>query len=330
MVVMLFRPSPQVPQPMTQSVIMCYDAATANVKNIHEQMKTASVDITWVFVLTIFQALNTILWTTSYSEIRALHPKKEMESHVEIALDTIIRCQERWPGTGAAAQLYSKLAQACLKSYGQQETDIQPASKLWKDGFSFTDFTSEPIKNAIIPVAAEKSLSSSDTLYCTEACDKSPRLDHQYFLQQPELSMHDSYGNLPDAPTSFQTNFMFDISPFQVDRRFTYFPPENMQPSSLSEPSAKRSGPLLIKQETQEFNSIDSSYSIDPPPYSFGPSMHGNQDLDIEMSMGSLSHQQQAELIQDLEMNGLNEIEHLMNHSSDNENYMKSNSTILS
>jgi hypothetical protein len=81
------------------------------------QIDNPSVDITWVFLQSLFMAVNTILWSISYPEVRQLHAKVEVEEIVEIAISLINKCRDRWPGSAAAAQLYSKLAKACLKSY---------------------------------------------------------------------------------------------------------------------------------------------------------------------------------------------------------------------
>src|SRR6266487_844232 len=142
MIVTLLRPSPQVPKPSVRSAIMCYDASTANIKSQSRQMATAMVDITWIFLLTVFQALNTILWSVSYPEIRALHSREELEENVELALDIILKCRERWPGTASASELYRKLAKACLKSYDAKEHSHPPSSLSANSPSSLTDANS--------------------------------------------------------------------------------------------------------------------------------------------------------------------------------------------
>src|SRR5450432_4138631 len=120
--VFLFRPSPQVPKPSIRAANFCYDACAYNIKMQNQQMNNpSSVDITWIFLQSLFMALNTILWVTSFPEIRNNHSKEEVEELAEAAIRIITRCRERWPGSGSAAQLYSKLTKASLKSYTATE-----------------------------------------------------------------------------------------------------------------------------------------------------------------------------------------------------------------
>jgi len=79
MIVFLFRPSPQVPKPSVRAAILCYDASAYNIKMQDRQMDNPSVDITWIFLQSLFMAVNTILWTISYPEVRTLHSKEELE-----------------------------------------------------------------------------------------------------------------------------------------------------------------------------------------------------------------------------------------------------------
>ena len=68
----------------------------------------------------------------------------------------------------------------------------------------------------------------------------------------------------------------------------------------------------------------DPTYFMQPTPYSFGPHMYANESYDTEMRSGSLSQQQQIELMQSLETDGLTEIDNFMNLSQQYENPIKS------
>ena len=123
MIVLLFRPSPQVPQPSLRAARLCYDACVFNVAMQRAQIAKNSVDLTWIFTQSLFMALNTILWSLSYPEIRQEHPREEVQKHLDTVLDAILLASERWPGVTSALELYTNLVTACLKVYdGSSET----------------------------------------------------------------------------------------------------------------------------------------------------------------------------------------------------------------
>jgi hypothetical protein len=124
MIVFMFRPSPQVPEPSLRAAQRCYGASVFNVAMHHEQILTGSVDLTWIFTQSVFMALNTILWSLSYPEIRQEHPIEEVRGHLVTALDGIARAAERWPGVESAMRLYNSLVAACLKAYGTDESFV--------------------------------------------------------------------------------------------------------------------------------------------------------------------------------------------------------------
>ncbi|KAI9796497.1 MAG: hypothetical protein M1833_006165 [Piccolia ochrophora] len=126
-VIFLFRPSPQVPHPSVRAAKLCYDASEFNVRLQRKQIDDRSVDLTWVFVQCLFMAVNTVLWTMSYAEIRRLHPKDELESLLNTALEGVILCSERWPGVASAYGLYQRLVEASLKVYDVQDDSSPPA-----------------------------------------------------------------------------------------------------------------------------------------------------------------------------------------------------------
>ena len=326
MVVFLFRPSPQVPIPSVRSAIMCYDAVTQNIKTQSKQVDTAMVEITWIFLLTVFMAVNTILWTTSYPEIRALHPKEELEEHIDIALDIITKCRERWPGTAAASHLYSKLAKACLRSYNKNEVSHPPSSLSANSPSSLTDANS--------PSASEHSSATTGSLAQSQKAYQSPPRFGYVFDQMPEQIPALDYrsGHQPPPP-SFRSNSIFvNPSNMQSDRRFSYFPPDFTQPQTLPNAWNPQAGngpqphmhPPPMPVPVADPAIADPSYFMQPTPFSFGPHMYANESYDTEMRSGSLSEQQQVELMQCLETEGLTEIDNFMNLSYENPNPIKS------
>ncbi|KAG0159909.1 hypothetical protein PDIDSM_7436 [Penicillium digitatum] len=123
-IVLMYRPSPQIPEPTVYAAKTCYDAAISNIAMHKEQMITGSVDLTWVFVQALFMALNTVLWTLSYPEIRKEHTIEEVQGHLDMALEVIVFSAERWPGVQSAFLLYKRLVAACLKAYRTEESFV--------------------------------------------------------------------------------------------------------------------------------------------------------------------------------------------------------------
>ena len=67
----------------------------------------------------------------------------------------------------------------------------------------------------------------------------------------------------------------------------------------------------------------DPSYFLQPQAYGFGTHMFEDQNYDTDMRHGSLSQQQQIELMQSLETEGLTEIDNFMSMSAGYENSIK-------
>jgi hypothetical protein len=82
-----------------------------------KQIETKTVDMTWIFVQAIFMCVNTMLWTLSYSEVRRVHSREEVEGHMNVALESIRLSSERWPGVASAMELYYNLIGACMKIF---------------------------------------------------------------------------------------------------------------------------------------------------------------------------------------------------------------------
>lgn len=315
MIIFLFRPSPQVPKPSPQAAIKCYDASAFNIKMHQKQMETNMVDITWVFLLSLFMVINTILWTVSYPEVRVLHSREEVEEHLDIAIDTIVKSQERWPGTEAACQLYSKLAKACLRSYDTSESS-QPTSSLSANSpSSFADANS--------PSTSEiSSATTGSVAHSAKPLGIPPQFGY-VFDQMPEPISNFDY-SIPPSQPSFRSNSIF-MSPsnLQSDRRFSYFPPDFAQAPSLPnawEPAAASSQPQAMSNQSL----VESTYFTQSAPFSFAPHLFGEQICETGNSrQGSLSQQQQFELMQSLEADGPTEIDNFMNMSAQYENSMK-------
>jgi hypothetical protein len=117
MIIFLFRPSPQVPKPSVRAAKLCYDACEYNIHMTRKQIEAKNVDLTWIFTQAIFMAINHVLWSISYEEVRRLHPREEVERNLRVALESIGLASERWPGVESALELYQNLIAACIRCY---------------------------------------------------------------------------------------------------------------------------------------------------------------------------------------------------------------------
>lgn len=117
MIVFLYRPSPQVPRPSLSAALKCFDACEYNIYMHREQISKGNVDLTWIFTQSLFMAINTLLWSLSYVEVRRKHKRQDVEKHLEIAMEGIQLASDRWPGVASAVQLYHNLIIAIMKVY---------------------------------------------------------------------------------------------------------------------------------------------------------------------------------------------------------------------
>lgn len=237
MLIILYRPSPQVPQPSSRSARRCFESAAHVINLSSQQMIKAAVDITWVFLHTLFTSVNALLWSVSYADVRAAHKKEEAEKLVNTALEIMDQCVERWPGTASAAQLYPIFAKACLHSY-----NVRPEDSLLSSGKSLA-----LASDTDSPTPAD--LSSG-----VKQEPNSPSQDRQQ-QQQPPVFNPPQFGYVFDAtPETMNTNLQFD-DPFQPGpqfrsnsiflnpatdqhgRRFSFFPPDMDDPMANALPS---------------------------------------------------------------------------------------------
>ena len=123
MVVFLYRPSPQVPRPSLSAARKCFDACKYNIYRQRTQMIKNEVDLTWIFTQSLFMAINTMLWSLSYEEVRREHHHEDVEEHFKVAMEAINLASERWPGVASAIVLYQNLINAILGIY-EEDGDV--------------------------------------------------------------------------------------------------------------------------------------------------------------------------------------------------------------
>ena len=157
MIVFLYRPSPQVPEPSVRAATLCFEASEYNFLAQHDQIIKKSVDLTWIFTQSLFMALNTILWTLSYPEIRKHHSREEVELCLRTAQEALFLASERWPGVESALELYHTLIHACLKAYdGNSDKSYVVGSP-----------SNRPVPGSPQDLATPPALSTPSTVYST-------------------------------------------------------------------------------------------------------------------------------------------------------------------
>jgi hypothetical protein len=168
------------------------------------------------------------------------------------------------------------------------------------------------------------------------------------FDQAPDSSAANDYHKsiAVQGPPAFRSGSIF-VNPRtrQVDRRFSYFPPEStqhmaplqhLQPTQQLEPPPgwgsmplqPTNSPLPISTSPAMSHSSllnESSYFMNPQ-YNFGPQLYAEQNFDMPDRQGSLSSQQQKELMDCLEADGLSNIDNYLNMDISQPYYNPSNS----
>jgi hypothetical protein len=278
------------------------------------QLENPSVDITWVFVQAMFMAVNTVLWSISFPEIRSLHPKEEVEELVDVAINVISKCRERWPGSASAAQLYSKLGAACLKSYNISDNMHSSSSLSANSPASFTDPAS--------PISEHSSATTGSLAYNQPSLETPPAFGYVFDQAPDSFAANEYHKNVPPPP-SFRSSSIFVNPASRTNRRFSYFPPESQQllqpPTNLnpwgSMTISTPDAPLQVttSQMTNSFSFNEPSSYFMNTQYDFGPQFYNEQNFDMPDRNGSLSFAQQRELLENLEVEGLSGIDSYLN-----------------
>ncbi len=253
MIISLYRPSPQIPRPSAAAALRCYESA-AYVTNLgSQQVKKAAIDITWIFLLTIYMSLNIILWSVSYPDVRRKHPREEIEELINTSLDIVDQCSERWPGASAASQLYSIFAKACLQSYDASEEMEEPPMFATTQYDGPNSLYQTPPSQIDPNSPSTLSVSPMPTAGPPNAADQARIQDHQ--KQQVPIFSTPQFGYVFDneEPTTQHPPFGFDEGPdpnqpqFRsgsiflnpastepIGRRFSYFPPDAPPPAPVN------------------------------------------------------------------------------------------------
>lgn len=219
MMVFLYRPSPQVPQPSSQAAMTCFNSSAFIISNSKKQMDSGLVDITWVFLLTLNMALNALLWSTSYQEVRQAHSRSEVEEMVNTSLECLDRSAERWPGNAEASELYAIFSKACLQSY--EEKAPQEAQPVFS-------FASPP--SIIEPQSSPESYAQSVNSQQQLPYLNPPQFGYVFDSPPESMNTYTFDPNYPPPHPTFRSNSIFENPATDSNgRRFSYFPPDFTQ-----------------------------------------------------------------------------------------------------
>lgn len=266
--VFLFRPSPQVPKPSTHAAHMCYDASAYNIQMQWRQMKDPAIDITWIFLQSLFMAVNTLLWSISYSDVRAAHPREDVEKLMELGIDVMEKCTYRWPGSDSASQLYQRLGRACLKAYDGPAKVSDSSSSLSATSPASGGEATSPISDySNITTQNNTSVAHS---YQGQTSPEPPPVFNFVFNQPPDQSQAQQYHQqqqMPPPPPTFRSNSIFNMPSSRMDRRFSYFPPD-VDDSLPPLPTSYPQPPMPTQQQQnmqQNQQALQQNQQISPP-----------------------------------------------------------------
>ena len=235
MVVFLYRPSPQVPRPTANAAEKCFEACIFLIYMQKEQIDTGSIDLTWIFTQTLFMAMNTILWSLSYPEIRRDHPKEKLQEDLQVAKEAISLASIRWPGVESALELYRNLITACLKAY---------------DGSSDASYVVESLSNRPSPASINNTLTPPSMSSPETGFGSSPRSDNsharpspgEYFQEYDALQVSETHPspNFHSSP-SFSDYSQTDST---VSSSYQNIPPQPLQQPAIDFASTYTSSAL--------------------------------------------------------------------------------------
>ncbi|KAK4643987.1 hypothetical protein QC761_300760 [Podospora bellae-mahoneyi] len=122
--IILYRPSPQVLKPTARAARICFEAAKSIIasSSTGPDREQPTFDRTWVFLQTINSSLNALLWSIGYPEVRAQNSREDVEQLVQDGINIITNFHPKWPGVQEAINLYEVLSKACLQSYTAKVT----------------------------------------------------------------------------------------------------------------------------------------------------------------------------------------------------------------
>jgi hypothetical protein len=240
--IFLYRPSPQVTKPSPRAAKICFESAASVINLSDAQLGSALEEITWVFVLMLNMSLNTLLWATSYPEVRHSHAKEEVEELVDKSLNMLEKSAERWPGSTSASQLYAVLSKACLQSYEARSMSEPPSRNSFATPLSIVGSRASP--EGFPPPASTQSMQYHEP----------PSFAHVFNSPPESMNNYPFDPRFPPPQPTFRSNSIFrNPGTDALGRRFSYFPPD-----------FNNSGDLLLEENTPPMSTPDQPFTSPP------------------------------------------------------------------
>lgn len=353
MIVFLFRPSPQVPRPSLDAALKCFDACEYNIYMQREQITKRNVDLTWIFTQSVFMAINTMLWSLSYEEVRRRYKREAVERHLDVAMDAIQLASERWPGVASAVTLYQNLISAILKIYDKDgdvpisaatPSDMASPPGQFPDN-SIRSRTTSPATVASSSVATPPERPHAPLGYMNQSrrsVEQPPPVPYQPEVnpsmttppprQTPPVAsslsyQHPNHNNGQAMHAAHYDPSQYHQQQHQYFNPYTQYNPLPQFTPDLTVPgwiSAQQHQPLFAAGPTQsQFDNFSNHPAFDPtnPAYPFPATLDTNLpnnqfmqnwDMDAgEFGVG-LNQDQQEELMQSLETDGMEDIQSII------------------
>lgn len=332
MCVFIYRPSPQVPRPSLQAAIRCYDACQYNIHMHKRQIDTKSVDVTWIFVQSIFMCINTMLWTLSYQEVRRLHSRDEVEGHLSVAMESIRLASDRWPGVASAMELYHNLIAACMEIY-TKDGDVPITANSPSDCASVVSGsivdginrsrTTSPATASTASVSTPKDFAQPPFSYL-------PNQGQVFFGQEHVRANSSNFASSPSSQASLlqlpqQPQQHYDPSPkTSIDTNVPTFDyPPTTQFTALPTTFAElpQWNPTFTMPQQDQYNTatmplaspLYNEYYAANQGYEMADYLNPTWSQDARAN--GLNQQQQMQLMQDFETNETSKIEEMIQQS---------------
>ncbi|KAL1306761.1 hypothetical protein AAFC00_005424 [Neodothiora populina] len=255
MIVMLFRPSPQVSRPTLAAAEKCFNACVYNIYVQREQITLGAIDMTWIFTQAIFMAINTVLWALSYAGIRKNHPKETVEKHLAAAMEAINICSARWPGVTSAISLYEDLIQAILKIY-DKDGDIQLPEMTPSDTTSPHPSSEHPARSR---TASPATMSSSSVATPPDRTVHSFHRPRNSVEQPPPMPYQASIATSPANQGQSPTNHR--SSSGLTNQTGSYFESTTTSPAAYPMGSmSQQSPPINLFDPQSQFNPLPTNF----------------------------------------------------------------------
>ncbi|KAF8454189.1 fungal-specific transcription factor domain-containing protein [Terfezia claveryi] len=185
LIMFLYRPSPQIPEPSVEATLICYNSAARNVALQKKMFDNRSVDVTFVFIYQISMTITTMIWCCCSEEIRRVHKKETIKAYLDTSISVLSGLAYKWPGTEAAVDVYQKLAKAALSSYDEDEKKkkqttpppIHQASSASQNGHTIT--TRSPTGPPLPQTISSKQSPCSETTASPNRSQSTPSQQQQ-------------------------------------------------------------------------------------------------------------------------------------------------------